>query len=54
MLLLPKFIAGFSGVVVDRIGYAEFFVGTALLGIPVLILIIIAMKFIPIRNISEK
>lgn len=52
MLLLPKLMAGFSGVVVDNIGYSEFFVGTALLGIPVLILIILAMKFIPARNNS--
>lgn len=40
MLLLPKFLAGFSGFVVEAIGYSYFFVGTALLGIPVLILII--------------
>ncbi|MFK8069016.1 MAG: MFS transporter [Gammaproteobacteria bacterium] len=52
MLLLPKFMAGFSGVVVDNIGYSEFFVGTALLGVPVLILIMLAMKFIPARNKS--
>lgn len=54
MLLLPKFIAGFSGVVVDRIGYPEFFVGTAMLGIPVLVLIVLVIKFITVRNISEK
>ncbi len=39
MLLLPKFIAGFSGQFVDAYGYALFFVGTALLGLPVLILV---------------
>lgn len=47
MLLFPKFIAGFSGVVVDTIGYAEFFIVTALLGVPVLLLIMLAMKFVP-------
>ena len=52
MLLLPKFIAGFSGVVVDDIGYVDFFTGTALLGVPVLILILLMMKFIPARNNS--
>ncbi|TDI73024.1 MAG: MFS transporter, partial [Betaproteobacteria bacterium] len=31
MLLLPKFIAGFSGNFVDTYGYASFFTGTALL-----------------------
>jgi MFS transporter, PAT family, beta-lactamase induction signal transducer AmpG len=39
MLLLPKFIAGFSGEFVDAYGYSTFFVGTALLGIPVLFLV---------------
>jgi PAT family beta-lactamase induction signal transducer AmpG len=39
MLLLPKFIAGWSGWAVDGFGYATFFVGTAFLGVPVLILI---------------
>ncbi len=39
MLLLPKFLAGFSGVVVDAHGYAVFFTGTALLGLPVLLLV---------------
>ncbi len=39
MLLLPKFIAGFSGEFVDAHGYAMFFTGTALLGVPVLFLV---------------
>lgn len=39
MLLLPKFLAGFSGFVVEAIGYSQFFILTALLGIPVLVLI---------------
>ncbi|SOD40127.1 AmpG family muropeptide MFS transporter [Nitrosovibrio sp. Nv4] len=42
MLLLPKFIAGFSGDFVDAYGYASFFTGTALLGLPVLILVWLA------------
>ena len=43
MLLLPKWLAGFSGVYVDRFGYESFFISTALIGIPVLILIGIAI-----------
>jgi len=39
MLLLPKFIAGFSGEFVDAYGWANFFTGTALIGIPVLLLV---------------
>ena len=42
MLLLPKFIAGFSGQFVDAYGWANFFTGTALLGIPVLLLVWLA------------
>ena len=39
MLLLPKFIAGFSGQFVDAYGWATFFTGTALIGLPVLVLV---------------
>lgn len=39
MLLLPKFIAGFSGEFVDAYGWASFFTGTALVGVPVLVLV---------------
>jgi PAT family beta-lactamase induction signal transducer AmpG len=47
MVLLPKFIGGFSGVMVDNIGYGKFFTATAVMGMPVLILIILAAKYIP-------
>lgn len=39
MLLFPKFIAGFSGMFVDHFGYNVFFFSTALIGLPVLMLI---------------
>ncbi|MFM2486352.1 AmpG family muropeptide MFS transporter [Celerinatantimonas yamalensis] len=39
MLLLPKFLAGFSGYLVDKIGYSHFFTLTALMGIPALLII---------------
>ncbi len=45
MLLLPKFIAGFSGDFVNAYGYANFFNATALLGMPVLILVALAWRF---------
>jgi PAT family beta-lactamase induction signal transducer AmpG len=47
MLLIPKLIGGFSGVMVDTIGYEVFFVVTAVIGIPVLILISLASKYVP-------
>jgi PAT family beta-lactamase induction signal transducer AmpG len=39
MLLMPKWLAGFSGVFVNTFGYEAFFVSTAIIGAPVLILI---------------
>jgi PAT family beta-lactamase induction signal transducer AmpG len=44
MLLLPKFVAGFSGAFVDAFGYVPFFYGTALLGVPVLLLVWLASR----------
>lgn len=44
MLLLPKFIAGFSGLYVNHFGYASFFSATALLGVPVLGLVALALR----------
>ncbi|MFN4351991.1 MAG: AmpG family muropeptide MFS transporter [Hylemonella sp.] len=44
MLLAPKFIAGFSGHYVDAYGYSHFFVSTALLGLPVLLLVGLAAR----------
>ncbi len=44
MLLLPKFLAGYSGKYVDAFGYANFFTATALLGVPVLLLVWLASR----------
>ncbi len=41
MLLLPKFAGGFSGQWVDQMGYSQFFIFTAVLGIPALVLIVL-------------
>ncbi|SIS79303.1 AmpG family muropeptide MFS transporter [Neptunomonas antarctica] len=49
MLLFPKFLGGFSGGIVDSLNYAWFFTGTAVLGIPVLILVWMAAKITPIK-----
>jgi len=42
MLLAPKFLAGYSGRYVDAFGYQYFFVATATLGVPVLLLVWLA------------
>ncbi len=44
MLLAPKFLAGYSGRYVDAYGYQNFFVATALLGLPVLLLVWLASR----------
>ena len=44
MTLLPKILGGYSGSMVDSMGYPNFFIFTALLGVPVLILILFAGK----------
>lgn len=49
MLLLPKFIAGFSGQYVDAFGYTSFFTGTALLGVPVLALVWLVGRRLPVK-----
>ncbi len=40
MLLLPKFVGGFSGKIVDEYGYINFFIYAGLLGIPSILLAI--------------
>ncbi|TBV07264.1 AmpG family muropeptide MFS transporter [Phytopseudomonas dryadis] len=44
MLLLPRLIGGYSGVMVEKFGYADFFLITALMGVPTLILILVQWR----------
>jgi len=44
MTLLPKILGGYSGTMVDTLGYQNFFLITALMGIPVLFLIAYASR----------
>jgi PAT family beta-lactamase induction signal transducer AmpG len=39
MTLFPKLLGGYSGSMVEAVGYAGFFVFTTLLGLPVLVLV---------------
>ncbi len=50
MLLLPKVLAGYSGAIVDQMGYANFYIFTAIIGIPVLLLIIWIAKIAPVKD----
>lgn len=49
MLLLPKFVGGFSGEWTEVLGYGPFFTFTAILGIPALLLILLIHKH-PIKQ----
>jgi len=46
MTFFPKILGGYSGTIVDSIGYSQFFILTALLGIPVLFLVWLAGGYI--------
>lgn len=50
MTLGPKVLAGYSGTVVDSVGYERFFIGTAIVGIPVLFLVVIAGRILPVEE----
>lgn len=45
MTLAPKLLGGYSGSLVDSMGYERFFLLTALLGLPVLLLIYLANRY---------
>ncbi len=51
MTLLPKILGGYSGGMVDAIGYPHFFLMTTLLGLPVLILIAIAHRYLALKPV---
>jgi PAT family beta-lactamase induction signal transducer AmpG len=53
MTLLPKLLGGYSGSMVDAMGYPGFFMLTAILGLPVLLLIIITARRFEIREHSQ-
>jgi len=50
MTLIPKSLGGYSGSMVNSIGYPNFFLMTAILGLPALLLIVLAAKRFEIRD----
>jgi PAT family beta-lactamase induction signal transducer AmpG len=44
MTLFPKLLGGYSGTISTAVGYPGFFLFTALLGVPVLVLIVLVRK----------
>ena len=50
MTLLPKVLGGYSGTIVDKMGYPFFFIFTFAIGIPILLLIYLVDKHIVIGD----
>ena len=50
MTLLPKLIGGYSGGMVTQMGYSSFFMMTAVMGIPVMLLILIIGRKVSFEN----
>ncbi len=46
MTLFPKIIGGYSGTIVDTVGYPHFFLIAAALGVPVLLLVWLANRYL--------
>ena len=52
MTLLPKVLGGYSGSIVDGVGYPGFFIFTTLIGVPVLLLVWLAGRKLALREAS--
>lgn len=50
MTLVPKVFGGYSGTIVDTLGYSTFFLITALIGVPVLILVWLSGKYLGMKE----
>ena len=50
MTLIPKVLGGYSGTIVDEFGYVNFFIFASLIGLPVLILVSFANKYLDIND----
>lgn len=49
MTLFPKVLGGYSGTLVESMGYTQFFIMTALLTLPVLVLILLASRYVNVE-----
>ena len=53
MTLIPKIIGGYSGTIVDGVGYTNFFIISSALGVPVLLLVWLAGRRLEVRDRRE-
>lgn len=49
MTLIPKALAGYSGSIVDSLGYVPFFIIASCIGLPILVLVYLANKQLKLR-----
>lgn len=54
MMLIPKTLAGFAGKIVEYTSYATFFTITALIGIPVVVLVWLAGRYATAHQLQKK
>ena len=53
MLLLPKILGGYSGSMVDTIGYPWFFLITTLMGLPVIVIILLVARRLELNEMPD-
>lgn len=53
MTLLPKSLGGYSGAMVENVGYSNFFIATALMGLPVILLVLLAKQRLALRKTAS-
>ena len=53
MTLFPKLLGGYSGQIVDALGYTSFFFWAAMMGVPVLLLILLVARYAAVRGEPE-
>ena len=52
MTLIPKTLGGYSGSIVENIGYTNFFLFASLLGVPVLLVIFYIKKYLKFDEVG--
>jgi PAT family beta-lactamase induction signal transducer AmpG len=53
MTLFPKLLGGYSGQIVNAVGYSQFFLGASLIGVPVFFLVWLAGRHSEVAEVAE-
>ena len=53
MTLIPKVLGGYSGSIVDTVGYGQFFIFTTLMGLPILLLVWLVDKYVGLERTEQ-